>query len=144
MTSVVKSAMSEISEINDAFKSIPGHERQYVPISEYLYKALQPALDDLFYIGKSYETLFDKFEILLGLTVADESSKINGYSWGPVGRFGWKYKYSSNMYKEILEESNLFKEKWGPIKAGLFNGNYERFSEVASNFEDIIRACRFN
>ncbi|PEA56055.1 peptidase C14 caspase catalytic subunit p20 [Bacillus pseudomycoides] len=141
---VFQLAMSNITEINDAFKSIPGHERQYVPRSEYLYKSLQPAIDDLFYIGKSYEVLFDKFEILLGWAFADEYYKIYSRYWGPIGRFGWKYNYPSNVYKDILEESNLFKEKWDPIEAGLFNSSYERFSEVTSHFEELIKSCRFN
>lgn len=141
--SVVYQAMTNITEIDENFKSIPGHERLYVPRSEYLYKALQPAMDDLFYIGKSYENLFDKFEILLGLTFADEYSKLYNDYWGPIGRFGWKYRYPSNIYKEIVEESNLLKEKWGPIKSGLFNGSYERYSEVARHFEEVIKECRF-
>lgn len=140
---VFELAISNITEIYDNFKAIPGHERQYVPRSEYLYKSLQPFIDDLFYVGKSYEDLFDEFEVMLGLAFADEFSKAYGEYWGPIGRFGWKYRYTNNMYRQVLEESSHLKEKWEPIVFGLFNGSYERFLDVATNFEEVIKKSRF-
>ena len=49
----------------DSFKQIPDHERNYAPMSEYLFKLLQPLLDDILFIGKSYERVFDEFEVIL-------------------------------------------------------------------------------
>ena len=52
------------------WKHVPGHERNYVPESEYAFKETQPKVEDLFFLGKSYETLFDQFEMLLSLNYA--------------------------------------------------------------------------
>lgn len=143
-TSVILLAISDLTDLHEMFKNIPGHERQYVPRSELLYKISQPVLDDLFFLGKSYESLFDRFEIFLALVYADQySSKYNGDFWGPIGRFGWKYRRSNNIYDEILKEAEVFKEKWPPIEAGLFNGSYERFKEVASGFEKVLKQTNF-
>ena len=55
----VSNGLLEIIRTN-AFKKIPGHERHYTPLSEYLFKILQPRLDDTFFLGKNYEAVFDE------------------------------------------------------------------------------------
>lgn len=123
----------------DIFKKIPGHERHYTPISEYLFKLMQPALDDLLFLGKGYESVFDEFEILYGLVVADLRKQNDGSIWGPIGRFGWKHRGRDNStYKKMLSDAEKLKDKWGPIEAGMFGGSYDRFSEVAEEFSTII------
>ena len=52
------------------WKLVPGHERNYVPQSEYAFKETQPMVEDLFFLGNSYEALFDRFEMLMSLTYA--------------------------------------------------------------------------
>ena len=47
----------------DMFKSLPDHERHYVPRSEYLFKVVQPMIDDLMFLGTGYEQVFDRFEV---------------------------------------------------------------------------------
>lgn len=71
------------------FNQIPGHDRYHAPVSEYLFKLLQPKLDDTLFIGKEYENAFDEFEILLALVVADiEKQKGSAHwsVWGSIGR----------------------------------------------------------
>jgi hypothetical protein len=48
---LVGSASNAISEMLrlDVFKQIPGHEKFFTPLSEYLFKSLQPQLDELFF-----------------------------------------------------------------------------------------------
>ncbi|HMB46101.1 MAG TPA: hypothetical protein VKL21_09790 [Candidatus Methanoperedens sp.] len=72
---------------------------------------------------------------------ADLTFQKNNYIWGPIGRFGWKYSstwHSGNPFKEIIKEANSKKEKWPPLEAGLFGGDYERFNKVISEYENII------
>jgi hypothetical protein len=45
--------------------------RKYVPRSEYLFEKLQPLLEEQLHLGRSYEGVFDKFEIILALSYAD-------------------------------------------------------------------------
>ena len=128
-------------EERDPFKSLSGHERYYVPRSEYLFKLLQPDLDDLFFLGNDYEQAFDRFEILLALTFADLAFRKERYIWGPVGRFCWKYGrrgQSDNPFAVLMDEAKKMSSGWPPLKAGLFGGSLERFNTVASEYEKAI------
>lgn len=42
----------------ELFKFIPGHERQYAPAREYLFKTIQPKLEDALLVGTDYEEQF--------------------------------------------------------------------------------------
>lgn len=122
-------------ERSDAFKQLPGHERHYVPRSEYLFKLLQPMLDDLLFLGRDYEQAFDRFEVLFALVHADLAQIERSHIWGPIGRFGWKFHNDdANPLKDVISEAERQKESWGPLKAGLFGGDYSRFENVASGY----------
>ena len=127
-------------ELCDTFKTIPGYERHYVSRSEYLYKLLQPDLDDLFFLGNDYEWYFDRLEIFLALVYADFEYKPEGRVWGPLGRFAWKYRRDreGNTFSEILEEAERQKDDWPPLKANLFSGSYERFIKIAKKFQEEV------
>lgn len=102
----------------ELFKQLPGHERYYVPRSEYLFKSLQPAVEDLLFLGNSYEELFDRFEIFYALTYADiNARKKPGYLWGPVGRFAWKGRHglSRSPYDIVCEEAVQQGAAWAPF-----------------------------
>ncbi|MCK4887039.1 MAG: caspase family protein [Planctomycetes bacterium] len=117
-----------MAEILDVFKIFPGHEKNYVPRSEYIFKLLQPQLEEILFLGQSYEKLFDRFEMFLMLAYAD----ITNSERGPLGRFGYKSARSTeNLYAKLLEEAEAQKDNWPPIKAGLFNHSYNRFNEIA-------------
>lgn len=124
-------AMLEVARTN-AFKLLPGHERNYSPQSEYLFKRIQPVLEDSLYAGSKYENLFDRFEIFYALTNADYD---NDY-WGHPGRFAWKYSRdgSDNPFKSLLEEAKREGDDWPPLRAGLFKGSHARFAGVAEKF----------
>jgi len=108
----------------DLFKSLPGHERQYAPKSEYLFKTLQPMLEDLLFLGTSYERLFDRFEVLYALVVADcNYDETYKRLWGPPGRFGWKLRDGNNPFSDIIAEAEREQGDWPPLRAGLFGGS---------------------
>jgi hypothetical protein len=134
-----------ISEINytNIFKSIKEHERHYVPINEYLFKTLQPLLEDVLFLGKSYEYYFDRLEILIGLICADihGNSKSIHY-WGPLGRYAWKYtsRYGeNNPFSKLKNEAFEQRDNWEIIKAGFFNSSFERFEKTISAFEENLK-----
>ena len=137
LTSVL-AIVSSISDLHDYFKLLPGHERQYVPRSEYLFKLLQPNLDDLFFLGTDYETFFDTFEVLLALEHAHQNFR----GWGPVGRFGWKHERggTASPFHRVLSEAVNSGTNWQPIKVGMFGGSLDRFTEVAKQYEQNILA----
>jgi len=126
-------------ERTEVFKQLPGHERHYVPRSEYLFKLLQPMFDDLLFLGRDYEQYFDRFEVLLALVHADLEQVERSHIWGPVGRFGWKFKNEDgNPLKDIIAEAERQKGSWGPLNVGLFGGDYSRFKSISDEYVRLI------
>ena len=141
-------------ERHEIFKKLKGHERFHTPRSEYLYKLLQPNLEDLLYLGNSYEASFDRWEMLYALVYADiahsnyalktdkQADQID--VWGPIGRFGWKVGRGGggpggeNPWNEMLTEAAQLKDKWPPIASGLFGGSYTRFQYIAGRFKSEL------
>jgi hypothetical protein len=143
-STVLESTVDGLEDVmrQEAFKWLPGHERQYTPRSEYLFKVVQPWLDDLLFLGRTFEPLFDRFEVFMGLVYADlrRERYPTRHIWGPVGRFGWKANrgYGSNPLSELLAEAAGAKEGWAPLRAGFFGGSYERFQAVADGYRGLI------
>lgn len=113
-----------------------------MPRSEYIFKLLQPELDDDLFLGKEYELMFDRFEILLALVNATVRKKNENHVWGPVGRFGWKYS-SSRMRREnpltnIIEQAKTEGKDWPPFKSGLFGPDYDIFLSAAEEYSQMI------
>ncbi|MBI5592549.1 MAG: caspase family protein [Deltaproteobacteria bacterium] len=132
MAAAVSDGILELNHA-DVFKQLPGHDRHYTPMSEYLYKILQPKLDDILFIGKNYERSFDEFEVLFALVVADLGRRV------PIGRFGWKGRRGDNApLSRLIAEAQALGENWGPIKAGLFGGKQERFNAASKNIQQTI------
>lgn len=129
-----------ISEIGQSiFKQLPGHERNRVPMSEHLYKELQPKLDDILFIGRNYERSYDDFEVLLALACADRKLKRSDRIWGPIGRFGWKaYSSSDNPLERIIFQATAQGLNWAPLRAGMFDGSKERFEYVSTQYRELI------
>lgn len=126
-------------ELDELFKLIPDHVRMHVPRSEYLYKEIQPVLDDLFFMGKSYEETFDKFEVFYALVYADINFDGGERAWGPPGRFVWKRSsYRASAIDDIIIEAEQKQNEWPPLKAGLFGGSYERFKLISSKYVSLI------
>jgi hypothetical protein len=123
----------------ELFKKLPGHERHYASRSEYLFKALQPGLEDLLFLGNSYEGLFERFEIFYALTYVDQAGHRPGFIWGPPGRFGWKgHLGSRSPYADLSEEAKQQGVSWPPLSSGLFGGSAVRFDEVATAFREHV------
>jgi len=141
---IIKTVVREALELQrtDIFKSLPGYERFYVPKSEYLYKALQPISDDLLFLGNNYESTFDRFEVFLALVYAD----IADHAWGPPGRFAYKHRErgKASPYHELLDEAKSRGENWAPLKAGFFNGSYERFQQIFDEYEKLINSLSWH
>jgi hypothetical protein len=133
---VVVSVLGAISQTQEMFKWLPGHERHYVPRSEYFFKKLQPQLEDLLFLGRSYEALFDRFEMFAALVFIDKI----GRNWGPLGRFGWKQTrgYGDAPLNALIKEAQAAEANWAPLKAGLFSGSLEHFLEIAEAFREQI------
>jgi hypothetical protein len=129
------------AEIHDLFKKLPGHERQFMPMNEYLFKLLQPTLEDALFLGHSYEPLFDRFEILFALECSNIVATGDHSPWGPPGRFAWKHRggRQDSPFNQLVEEVNQQGGNWPPLKAGFFNGSLARFQELAAEYSDVMQ-----
>ena len=130
----------------DLFKSLPGYETYHVPHSEYMFNSIQPVLDDTLFLGQGYEHLFDRFEILLALVYADLRMKNERTCWGPIGRFGWKYfsiHERTDPYEVLVQQAEMLKGDWPPLRAGLFSGSYERFAEISGQYRELLKGLNW-
>lgn len=137
-TPLLLSLGSALAQLHDAYKLLPEHERLYTPRSEYLFKLLQPRLEDLLFLGRDYEDLFDRFEVLLALIHASERE---GYNvWGPVGRFGWKQaaRGENSPLNQVYRDAKALGDEWPPLKAGFFGGKFSQFEETWQKYTEII------
>lgn len=127
---IIVTVASNLADIYDQFKWIPGQERKHVPLSEHLFEILEPTLQEFLFLGKNYERLFDDFEVYSALVCMDATAR----EWSPIGRFGWKYHrddIGENPFKRVIYEAEDAKEKWLPLQVGMFKGSLERFLEVS-------------
>ncbi len=125
-----------IFNINEVFKCIPGHERTIVPISEYLFKILEPQLQETLFLGKEYEMLFDEFEIFNALVYAD----IAETKFWPIGRFGYKYRREGddNAVNRLSAEAMKKGNSWAPLQLGMFDGSLDRFRDLMKELKNRI------
>ena len=138
-TPLLVSLVAGVGDLSDGFKALPGHERQYVPHSEYIFKQLQPKLDDLLFLGTDYEPAYDRFEMLLALEHAHLNNRLGFNFWGPLGRFGWKHHRGlASPYSSLISEALSAGPAWPPTEAGLFGGSEDRFKEVSAAFGERL------
>ena len=136
--------MSEISQLDSAFKNLPNREKQYVPRSEYLFEKIQPIMDDLLFLDDEYDRLFDRFELLLALEHAHLAQKCGMSSWGPIGRFGWKHRGGhGSPFLHLLKDAKVLGENWEPLRGGFFDGSYEMFEKITSEFSQRLQSIHW-
>jgi uncharacterized caspase-like protein len=127
--------IDNLTRIYDTFKWLPGHDRHYVPRSEHLFKVLQPILEDMLFLGKSYEHVFDQFEVFLALAYADATDK----DWAPTGRFGWKHRlHGSSPFSDVIAEVQQEGKDSPVLKAGLFRGSMERLLKASEGYGALL------
>lgn len=129
--------VAPILEIADQFKWLPAREQRF-PRSEHLFALLRPPLDDHLFLGKNYEPLFDRFELLLALAFADFSNPSGeGHCWGPPGRFAYKH-YRNNPISTLIEEAQAAGQDWPLLSSRLFGGRFERFQNVVDKYRQLL------
>ena len=139
---------SHLTQIHDQFKWLPGQEKKYVPRSEHLFKTLQPVLEDTLFLGRSYERLFDAFEVMWALVYADlahPDRNIKESAWGPPGRFGWKHDLGlgGSPLTQVVEEAKKEGENWEPVKVGLFQHSVDRFFAVSEALSKTVKGWSY-
>jgi Caspase domain len=138
---VILPTITALTAIVDAFKMLPGLEQRYTPRSDHLFQALQPIVEDQLFLGRSYEMLFDQFEVLLALTFADvKAGDPIGQVWGPPGRFAWQHERYGDQapFARVVAEAQRQNNNWGPLKAGMFGSSIERFMALSAEYGHLL------
>ena len=79
------------------------------PLNEYIYKELQPVIDDFLYIGDDYPELFISTEILISFFYTKDATSV----WGPLGKYTYQMLYTSKKIEtfpinKIIEKLDLY------------------------------------
>jgi uncharacterized caspase-like protein len=138
---VIVPAVLTIASSYDSFKALPDMERRYTPRSDHMLSAMQPLLEDELFLGKRYEDVFDKFEIMLALVFADIRGGVTHRTWGPPGRFAWKensFNASHGPFTRFVDDAKRQGAAWPALKQGFFQGSSARFIEVADGYKDLM------
>lgn len=122
------------------FNRIPDYKDRYTPFSDYVFKLLQPRLDDALFLGKRYERAFNEFEMLYGLAIAFRNRANERSAWGPVGRFGWKHREFSGFKNTAIQQG----KDWAPWKAGVFKGDYNLFLTALDEYAGYVARLNWN
>jgi hypothetical protein len=127
-------------------QDLPGLERTYNPLSDHLFSVLREPLAEIVPQAGRYQTVFDRFEYLVGLVHVD-LKQLSGSpyvaaeaGWGPVGRFGWRNHYGpqKRIMAEVEEEIERLGADWPPLRAGMFEGSLARLQEVKRVFDEFV------
>jgi hypothetical protein len=129
---------NQMSELNGAFKALPAHARHHVPRSEYVFGVLRAPLDQLLYLGESYERFFDEFEIIAALVYADLTFEDRGRVWAAPGRFGYKTRSSGGPYVAFVKDAEGQADSWPFLKLGLFRSSATRFQEIVKGYNELL------
>jgi hypothetical protein len=135
---------------NDFRQLLARQERAYVPVSEHLHETLREPLRQYLPDDEDHNGCFDRFEYLLALVYADLEDKRGDEHfagpglWGPIGRFGWRLRYAEHRgaLQRLEGEAERDRDDWAPLRAGLFDGSFERFRTVMQGFDEFVRNVR--
>ncbi len=118
---------------------IPGREREFTPTSNHLFELLKPTLKEYIPEERQYEDLFDRFEFLQSMVIADLMLQIRGHAWAPIGRWGWKYRYETDrgISAAFTKEMALRSEAMpGPILSW-FGNSLDRLTKAKTIVDQI-------
>lgn len=125
------------------FKTMVGYEKHYVPDREFLFKLLQPLVEELLFLGPDYEAAFDRFEALLALSYIDQTFERNDTSgFALPGRYAYKRGRRGDPYAMLLQEATQQGENWPVTRDGVFS-SLKRFLEVHARHQTFINGLHW-
>lgn len=94
------------------------------PFSQHIHAALRQSFQDLLPEDSAYDACFHRFECFVTLVHRDV---VTDWPIALPGCFAWRDR---EAWVEIVREAAEAKEKWPPLRAGLFGGSIKRFSQA--------------
>lgn len=120
---------NRINDISSSFNCMFPDQNYKYPMNEYLYKYLQPIIDDILYMGNDYTDKYTNTEILISVAYAIKNYAEKDYVWGPMGRYLYILGYGNkNLIKLPINDIIL--------KIGLYDEveNKDNFITKYNNF----------
>ena len=115
-------------------------KNNYVPVSDHLQILFNEHFNEYLPEKNQFINIFDRFEYLFALVYTDIREKNNKTIWGPVGCFLWRNRDEpENHITKIAKESSEKGDNWPLLKAGLFDGSYERFQFIQKQYNEFFR-----
>ncbi|MDR8392249.1 hypothetical protein NC796_13935 [Aliifodinibius sp. S!AR15-10] len=141
--SICESLTAVNSRMDSLYNKLMENKDHTTPLSEYLFHQIKPIMNEVIYLGPSFESLFDRFEILYALDYINRTNdEIPEKAWAPTGRFVLK-QYGDNPFQEIIKEAELKEEDWALLRSGFFRGSYSRFQQICTSFQERLQRFRF-
>jgi len=123
-------------------KDLPDLEGDDYAVSKHLFRVLKQPLSEVIQHDEDYERHFVMFDYLFSLIHADLQAKVrvSTYFSGLRGLFmSERQRRAGNVVMKLVKQQA--KEQgndWPPLKAGFFDGSYERFEQVIAGVEENL------
>lgn len=127
--SLLTNLFNRVNEVSSSFNCLFPDQNYKYPMNEYLYKYLQPIIDDILYIGDEYTDKYTNTEILISIAYAVKNYNDKEYVWGPMGRYLYILGYGNKDINKLPINDVL-------LKIGLYNevSNKDDFITKYNNF----------
>jgi hypothetical protein len=114
----------------EPFKTLPGFDRSYIPVSDHAYAVLRAAFSEVLPDETEYQDAFDTFEVLQSFHSADTRQ------WAIPSAFMYRTRNRSPLV-ELLTDVEEKKEQSAFLRAGFCNGDVTRFHEAAAHVQEM-------
>jgi hypothetical protein len=131
-------------ELREAASAFSQHKKpRYVtPVAEWLHHILRPVFLDQIPDSETYDSEFDRAEVMLGLVCTDAIAARVDSSEGGVwrrshwfGRSMWRAKHRhGNAVEDFTQELTAQGAGWAPLRAGLFGGDVDRARKAIEKY----------
>lgn len=111
-------------------------ENRKTPLSDHVFEVLQKVYPQSLLRDAALEAIYDKWDILLCMTVAFHTQQDRGNLWTPVGRFSWTRNGQLEVIKAELASDQ---STWPLVASGMFN---QDIKEAEAAFEAIQQAAK--
>lgn len=113
--SLIVKLFDEMTAISRYFNLLYSDNDYKYPMNEYLYKYIQPLIDDILFIGDEYSERYINTEMLISIAYAIKNYDDKGYVYGPVGRYLYilnrsKLEITKLPINEVIEKIGLYDE----------------------------------
>lgn len=122
-----------------------GGRKYKTAIAEWMHGSLRPLFDEQFPDDDTYDSEFDRTEVMLGILSEDLANvRQSGApelqrryfmnAW--FGRSAWRSRRYENPVQTFADEQTTQGSTWPPLVAGLFGGSLDRATKATSQYSE--------